>query len=332
MIFRHARHHTILINISLVLLAIALESCSKASKETVEDNASDSSFYLSEIPDTIPEPKVSISFKDSVGAKKYLRESEHTDKYSGGIFPRMAQDNPDYLAILLDSAKQGFIIIDKGRMKLNLYDCYGRLIKDYGIACSKKFGTKHKKGDNRTPEGFFSVEGIYDSTDWLYTDDNGVTSQKKGQFGPRFIRLLVPRTSAIGVHGTCAPWSIGARASHGCIRMTNENILDLVDRVHKGMPVIVTPGVKDYRTNLEEGYEVPWVASVPGQRNPRVIVGDVKPKEEPVDSIQTVEVEAVDTISVDTAAEEIPEADSVNTDSDGQRNQTPETPVSNDPI
>ena len=43
----------------------------------------------------------------------------------------------------------------------------------------ENFGTKHEKGDSRTPEGLFSVEGIYDSTDWLFTDDDGVTSKKK---------------------------------------------------------------------------------------------------------------------------------------------------------
>ena len=71
---------------------------------------------------------------------------------------------------------------------------------DTAMACAKNYGTKHKKADSRTPEGFFEVEGIYNSTDWLYTDDDGVTSKKKGQFGPRFIRLKIPVTSQIGIH------------------------------------------------------------------------------------------------------------------------------------
>lgn len=235
-----------------------------ADDDTVSEQVQETQVNHEDTVTAIPE-KPSITNTEE--AEAYLKEN--SDRYTVGIFPRMAKDNPKYLAKLLDNCEDGFIIVDKGRMKVVLYDSYGREIKEYGMACSKKFGTKHKKGDNRTPEGFFSIEGIYNSTDWLYTDDNGVTSQKKGQFGPRFIRLLIPGTSAIGIHGTCAPWSIGGRVSHGCIRLTNENILDLVERVKPGMPVIVVPGKKDIATNKSEGHNIPWIASTPGQKDPR---------------------------------------------------------------
>lgn len=43
------------------------------------------------------------------------------------------------------------------------------------------------------------------------------------------------------IHGTNAPESIGGFVSHGCIRMYNEDILDLLARVRIGTPVEVTP-------------------------------------------------------------------------------------------
>ena len=43
------------------------------------------------------------------------------------------------------------------------------------------------------------------------------------------------------IHGTNAPESIGGFVSYGCIRMYNEDILDLLARVHVGTPVEVTP-------------------------------------------------------------------------------------------
>ncbi len=43
------------------------------------------------------------------------------------------------------------------------------------------------------------------------------------------------------IHGTNAPGSIGGFVSHGCIRMLNEDILDLFDRVTTGTPVVVLP-------------------------------------------------------------------------------------------
>ncbi|MET0606731.1 MAG: L,D-transpeptidase [Beijerinckiaceae bacterium] len=42
------------------------------------------------------------------------------------------------------------------------------------------------------------------------------------------------------IHGTNRPNSIGTFASYGCIRMFNEDIIDLYDRVKVGTPVIVT--------------------------------------------------------------------------------------------
>jgi len=41
------------------------------------------------------------------------------------------------------------------------------------------------------------------------------------------------------VHGTNAPWSIGQAVSNGCIRMTNNNIMDLYSRAPVGTRVLV---------------------------------------------------------------------------------------------
>ncbi|MEA2993317.1 MAG: hypothetical protein QOD40_2237 [Alphaproteobacteria bacterium] len=42
------------------------------------------------------------------------------------------------------------------------------------------------------------------------------------------------------IHGTNAPSSVGHYVSYGCIRMYNEDIVDLFDRVAVGTPVVVT--------------------------------------------------------------------------------------------
>ena len=43
------------------------------------------------------------------------------------------------------------------------------------------------------------------------------------------------------IHGTSDPSSIGRFVSHGCIRMFNEDIIDLYNRVPVGTPVVVLP-------------------------------------------------------------------------------------------
>lgn len=221
---------------------------------------------------------------------EYMRKSPDADKYLSGILPVIAKEVPQYATKLLNNQYDGFLVVDKASLRVLLYDRYGRQQRAYDMACAKNYGNKHKKADSRTPEGFFSVEGIYDSTDWLFTDDNGVTSKKKGQFGPRFIRLRIPTTSQIGIHGTCAPWSIGSRASHGCIRITNENIMELVDLVTPGMPAIVLPGKRDRKVNREEGYESLYFPTAPkyAMTAAEKKLTPEEPKPEETDSLETV--------------------------------------------
>lgn len=253
-------------NYSAVVLCsalIALSSCVGKNKQTTDlpDSMPDS---IAETVDTVAEERelapgdVGYKFASYDDMRHYLDTCADASKYAVGIMPVIAREVPQYAEKLIGNQYDRFIIVDKAAMEVQLYDKYGRLEKDYGMACAKNYGTKHKKADSRTPEGFFSVEGRYDSTEWLFTDDNGVQSKVKGQFGPRFIRLKIPNTSQIGIHGTCAPWSIGHRTSHGCIRILNENILELVELVEPGMPVIVLPGKRDRAVNRQEGYDIPY--------------------------------------------------------------------------
>ena len=41
------------------------------------------------------------------------------------------------------------------------------------------------------------------------------------------------------IHGTNEPWSIGEQMSSGCVRMLNEDIVDLFERVPVGTRVLV---------------------------------------------------------------------------------------------
>ena len=59
----------------------------------------------------------------------------------------------------------------------------------------------------------------------------------RNPLGPRALGL--PYDYAI--HGTNRPKSIGGFVSYGCIRMYNEDIIDLFDRVRVGTRVVVLP-------------------------------------------------------------------------------------------
>lgn len=271
----------ILVISSVAVTVSLLSAC--GNRDRVESDTTENIPGLTVSSDTVPEepPRPEIHGKDE--AMALMSEPDDSAMYNSGILPRMLEEVPEYAIKLLNNTHDGFIIADKYTMRVILYDKYGCVRKEYKMACSKNYGTKHKKRDNRTPEGFFSIEGIYDSMEWLFTDDDGVTSDVKGQFGPRFIRLKIPVTSQIGIHGTCAPWSLGGRRSHGCIRIANENILELAELVEPGMPVIVSPGRRDMAVNEEEGYDIPAVSTGKTRPTPLQLPKPV----EPVDTVQT---------------------------------------------
>jgi L,D-transpeptidase catalytic domain len=57
---------------------------------------------------------------------------------------------------------------------------------------------------------------------------------------PLGVRAMYLGASTYRIHGTDAPWTIGQAVSKGCIRMYNEDVLDLYPRVPVGMKVTVT--------------------------------------------------------------------------------------------
>ena len=47
------------------------------------------------------------------------------------------------------------------------------------------------------------------------------------------------RDTMFRLHGTNEPWTIGTAVSSGCVRLTNDDIVDLYERVPLGTTVLV---------------------------------------------------------------------------------------------
>ncbi len=60
-----------------------------------------------------------------------------------------------------------------------------------------------------------------------------------GPNNPLGARALYLGSTLYRIHGTQEPWTIGQNVSSGCIRMTNEDVIDLYDRVQLNTKVIV---------------------------------------------------------------------------------------------
>ena len=65
------------------------------------------------------------------------------------------------------------------------------------------------------------------------------TMNPGGPFGARWMRLSVP-WGGYGIHGTNNPSSIGKAVSHGCIRLHNEDVIEIYDLTPLGTPVNIT--------------------------------------------------------------------------------------------
>lgn len=147
-----------------------------------------------------------------------------------------------YLVILILAtpifAQIRTIVVDKPSLQLYAIENADTLFSA-PICAGCNFGDKLKKGDNKTPEGVFSISQIQNSSKWKHDfgDGKGLIS---GAYGPWFFRLKTPKWTSIGIHGTCFPKSIGKRESEGCVRLNNEDLLKLKPFIKIGMKVIIT--------------------------------------------------------------------------------------------
>ena len=60
-----------------------------------------------------------------------------------------------------------------------------------------------------------------------------------GEENPLGARALYLGSTLYRIHGTNAPWTIGTQASSGCIRMRNQDVIELYDMVKVGAKVVV---------------------------------------------------------------------------------------------
>lgn len=60
-----------------------------------------------------------------------------------------------------------------------------------------------------------------------------------GPENPLGARAMYLGSSLYRIHGSNEPWTIGTAVSSGCIRMRNEDVIDLYDRVKVGTRVVV---------------------------------------------------------------------------------------------
>lgn len=129
---------------------------------------------------------------------------------------------------------KGILVVKKTRW-VYLYE-NGKIKKKYRCA----IGTPSYP----TPNGSFQIVAKRNRPTWINPAPKGWGSNmpariKPGSSNPLGLRALNLNASGIRIHGTNKLSSIGTAASHGCIRLTNKNVVDLYKRVKVGTPVFI---------------------------------------------------------------------------------------------
>lgn len=145
-----------------------------------------------------------------------------------GVIPREEVDYPN-------ARPAGTIIVNTSQRRLYYLLGGGRAIR-YGIAVGME-------GYGWT--GVSTVAAKREWPDWTPTPDilrrlpNLPRYMVGGRDNPLGARALYLGDTLYRIHGTNEPWKLGGNVSSGCIRLSNDDIIDLYNRTRIGATVIV---------------------------------------------------------------------------------------------
>jgi lipoprotein-anchoring transpeptidase ErfK/SrfK len=135
----------------------------------------------------------------------------------------------------LRAAYPKVITIDRSTFTLRLFT---------KLAFTKRYGVAVGMAGLSTPAGRYSIQDKQVDPAW-HVPHSAWAGSLAGSVIPggaannplkaRWMGLH----DGVGIHGTSEDWSIGSRASHGCIRMHVSDVKDLFARVSVGTPVLI---------------------------------------------------------------------------------------------
>jgi lipoprotein-anchoring transpeptidase ErfK/SrfK len=164
-----------------------------------------------------------------------------TPAYAPSTYGDMAQQqqlDPRYERQVVEyrgGEKPGTIIVDTPHFFLYLVLDGGRALR-YGIGVGRP---------GFTWAGVKSVSAKREWPDWRPPDEMLARRpdlphyMRGGPDNPLGARALYLGSTLYRIHGSNEPWSIGTQVSSGCIRLRNEDIIDLYGRVKVGAKVVV---------------------------------------------------------------------------------------------
>jgi lipoprotein-anchoring transpeptidase ErfK/SrfK len=135
-------------------------------------------------------------------------------------------------------AKVDTVEVDKGRKQVRAYDAAHKLLAAYPATVGS--------ADLPTPSGEWAVRAIAPAPTWTYDPGRlnfgdrraGKLTIKAGPNNPVGAVWIDLTKDTYGIHGSAEPRMVGKAASHGCVRLTNWDAIQLSKAVEKGTKVI----------------------------------------------------------------------------------------------
>jgi len=131
--------------------------------------------------------------------------------------------------------KVGSIVVDTRSHYLYLITAPGQAIR-YGIGVAR---SGFEWGGHKTVSRKAEWPGWTPPRDMLRRRPDLPAHMEGGPDNPLGARALYLGSSMYRIHGTNEPWTIGQNVSSGCIRMMNDDVIDLYERVKIGASVTV---------------------------------------------------------------------------------------------
>jgi len=163
---------------------------------------------------------------------------ELPDEETPGVVPKQEEASPQFqrqVVFFRTNEEPGTIVVHTSERYLYLVMGNNRALR-YGVGVGR---------DGFTWQGLHKISRKAEWPDWRPPSE----MIERQPYLPRFMaggpgnplgaRALYLGQTMYRIHGTNEPWSIGKSVSSGCIRMINQDVIDLYSRVPVGAPVIV---------------------------------------------------------------------------------------------
>lgn len=195
-------------------------------------------------PDPTPKAELTPAV-DPLAARRYAAIDTERFPIPAVSLKQLKPRNMRALVDYPTSQPPGTVVIDPQDKYLYLVQQDGKALR-YGVGVGKAglefTGTANIAYKREWPRWTPTQDMIARSPEKYRQWANGMEGGDKNPLGARALYLFKDgKDTLYRIHGTNEPWSIGHAVSSGCIRMMNQDIIDLHRRVTDGAKVVVLP-------------------------------------------------------------------------------------------